>query len=119
MKWSVRLLFSAVVLMNVLAGCGTQSKNVKLEEGYRAPSDTRIEVPPAKNTTGKSFAEIDVEKVLTEELGKALAEEGIFADNTYAGPHLLLPCRIAEYEPGDAFKRWLMPGYGSTVLSGI
>lgn len=26
-------------------------------------------------------------------------------------------CRILGYEKGDAFKRWLMPGWGSTVLT--
>ncbi len=116
MKRSACLLLPFVVLASLLAGCGTQTKNVKLEEGYQCPKDTKIEVPPAKNATGKTFAEIDVEKVLTEELIKALSEEGICADNVYTGYHLLLPCRIAEYQPGDAFKRWLMPGYGSTVL---
>jgi hypothetical protein len=30
---------------------------------------------------------------------------------------LILAAQILDYERGDAFKRWLLPGYGSTVLS--
>jgi len=34
-----------------------------------------------------------------------------------AGEHLILTSQIVEYEEGDAFKRWLLPGWGTTVLS--
>jgi hypothetical protein len=30
---------------------------------------------------------------------------------------LVLISKIVECEPGDAFKRWLLPGWGSTVVS--
>ena len=116
MKRLVCLVVLMVVVGIVTAGCGTTNKNVKFNEGYQSAKGTKIEVPSAKNTTGKTFEEIDVEKILTEEIIKALGNEGISADNTYTGNRLLLPCRITEYEPGSAFKRWLMPGYGSTVL---
>ena len=33
-----------------------------------------------------------------------------------AAPKLVLAADIVEYEPGDAFKRWLLPGWGATVL---
>lgn len=117
MKRHVNFLVVAVAVLIGLAGCGTTNRNVKFNEGYQITKDARIEVPPAKNTTGKTFTEIDVEKVFTEEITKALGEEGIWADSSYTGSRLLLPCQITEYEPGSAFKRWLLPGYGSTALA--
>ncbi len=33
-------------------------------------------------------------------------------------PHkVVLACKIVEYDEGNAFKRWLLPGWGATVLS--
>jgi hypothetical protein len=109
------LLFASLCL--VFIACGTTSRNVKFNEGYKCLAGTKIEVPPAINATGKNFEEIDVGKTLSEELVKALVNEGINADSSAPGNKLSLPCRITEYEPGDAFKRWLWPTYGSTVLN--
>jgi hypothetical protein len=113
----IGMLVMMVAMGIGMMGCGTTNRNVKLYEGHQITGDTRIEVPLAKNATGQTFTEIDVEKSLTEEMKRALAGEGIWADNTYTGNYLLLPCQIMDYSPGSAFKRWLMPGYGSTVLN--
>jgi len=112
----VYVIFIAMLCL-ALIGCGTTNKNVKFNDGYQPAKGTRIEVPPAKNATGKTFEEIDVGKTLSEELVAALVKEGIHADSTVQGSKLSLPCQITEYEPGDAFKRWLWPTYGSTVLN--
>jgi hypothetical protein len=106
-----------MLLCLVFVGCGTTSRNVKLNDGYQATAGTKIEVPRAKNATGKTFEEIDVEKALSGELVAALIKEGLHADSNFQGSKLSLPCQITEYEPGDAFKRWLWPTYGSTVLN--
>ncbi len=108
--------FFAASLCLPFIACGTTNRNVKLNEGYRCPAGMKVEVPPATNATGKNFEQIDIGKTLSEELVKALVNEGINADSTAQGNRLSLPCRIAEYDPGDAFKRWLWPTYGSTVL---
>ena len=109
--------FFFVISCLVLIGCGTTNRNVIFHEGYQPPVGTKIEVPSAANATGKTFEEIDIGKTLSEELVAALAKEGINADRAVQGSRLSLPCRITEYEPGDAFKRWLWPTYGSTVLN--
>ena len=31
-------------------------------------------------------------------------------------PKMILTADIVQYEKGDAFKRWLVPGWGATVL---
>ncbi len=116
MKRHVGMLVLTAVVAIGMTGCGSATRNVKFNDGYQVAKETKIEVPPAKNATGKTFEELDVEKALTEGIISALGDEGILADNTYTGRRLLLPCRITEYEPGNAFKRWLMPFYGSTVL---
>lgn len=111
----VYVIFVASLCLLVIA-CGTTNRNVKFNEGYQCPAGAKIEVPSATNATGKNFEEIDIGKTLSEEFVKALVNEGINADSTAQGNKLSLPCRITEYEPGDAFKRWLWPTYGSTVL---
>ncbi len=116
MKRHVGMLVLTAVVAIGTTGCGTATRNVKFNDGYQVAKGTKIEVPSAKNATGKTFEEIDVEKALTEGIIAALRDEGLLADNTYTGNRLLLPCRITEYQPGNAFKRWLMPFYGSTVL---
>lgn len=108
-------LVAALALLG--SGCGSASRNVRFDEGYRCPPGARIEVPPAENATGRTFGEIDVGMRLSEELASALRAEGILAETSTAGEsRLRLPCKVAGYEPGSAFKRWLWPGYGSTVL---
>lgn len=112
-----QILAVALLAAMVSAGCGSANRNVRFNDGYNCAAGTKVEVPPAANATGKTFEEVDVAKALTEELAKALGNEGIYADDRYTGGRLKLPCQVTEYEPGNAFKRWLMPGYGSTVLA--
>lgn len=115
MRRSKRL--SLCLLCLAFVGCGSATKNVKFNEGYQCPPGARIEVPPAENATGKTFEDIDVGKTLSDELAAALRKEGILAESSGDGSgRLRLPCKIAAYEQGSAFKRWLWPGYGSTVL---
>ena len=112
-----RILAATALAAIVSAGCGSANRNVRFDDGYNCAAGTKVEVPPATNSTGKTFEEVDVAKALSEELAKALGNEGIYADDLYAGSRLKLPCQVTEYEPGSAFKRWLWPGYGSTVLA--
>lgn len=53
--------------------------------------------------------------LLRETLVTALKEEHLLwpGDNT---PRFNFSARIVDYEPGNAFKRWVLPGWGSTVL---
>jgi hypothetical protein len=46
----------------------------------------------------------------------ALRDEGIYSPQGTGQPDYLLALQIIEYRPGNAFKRWLLPGWGSTVL---
>jgi hypothetical protein len=97
-------------------GCGTVQHNLNFQNNYAPPANTKIEVGSVTNQTGQTFNDVNVEQLLSDALAEALRKE----DLLWAGGgsrKLVLTSKIAEYEPGNAFKRWLLPGWGSTVLT--
>jgi len=100
--------------MLFVAGCGTVQHKVSLEQGYRVQPGTKVVVGSVKNTTGQSF-DIDIEKMLGDALTQTLKDRNLYWTSDPA-PKLVLSADIVEYAKGDAFKRWLMPGYGATAL---
>lgn len=103
-----------VLLLAALAGCGSVRHNAKLNEGYRPPEEAKITVGTVRNSSG-NHQDIRPDQRLKEALVEALREEGILWLTD--GIPLILDAEIVEYEPGNAFKRWLLPGYGATVLT--
>ncbi|HZM34847.1 MAG TPA: hypothetical protein VFC18_10165 [Burkholderiales bacterium] len=94
--------------------CGTVEHKIELDQQYSVKPGTKVVLGTVKNQTGQSF-DIDVEKMLADAFSQALKER----DLEWTGgdvPKLVLTAEIVQYVKGDAFKRWLMPGYGSTVL---
>jgi hypothetical protein len=57
-----------------------------------------------------------VETLLKDAMARELTQQEINAGVSPMSSDLCLNLEIAEYRPGNAFKRWLMPGYGATVL---
>lgn len=105
----------AVLLVTMLlVGCGTVQHKVSLEQGYRIEPGTKVMLGAVKNKTGQSF-DIDVEKMLADALAQSLRDRNLNWAND-PSPKLVLTTDIVEYSKGDAFKRWLVPGWGSTVL---
>ena len=105
-----------VVLALLMTGCGSVDHKIDLRPGYAVQSDTLVEVGTVSNQTGQTFAEVEFEKILAEELRGKLSEEKLLYAGV-KGSKLLVNSKIVEYEPGNAFKRWLLPGWGSTVLT--
>jgi hypothetical protein len=105
------VLLSALVLVT---GCGTVEHKVELDQRYSVLPDTKIELGPVRNQTGHTF-DLDVEKMLADALSQSLQENNLDWQAN-PGPKLVLTVDIVQYEKGDAFKRWLMPGWGSTIL---
>jgi hypothetical protein len=104
----------------VMAGCGAVSHEAVLLGSYAPEPGLRIEVGKVINATGQTpkvdDEVVNIEQLLTENLTEKLRRE----DFLWAGSparRLVLVSKIVEYEPGDAFKRWLLPGWGSTVVS--
>jgi hypothetical protein len=78
--------------------------------------DASIKLGSVSNEAN-SGAEIDAAFMLKEALQKALAKQDVLSVSNQQINQFILNSSIMEYEKGNAFKRWLLPGYGSTILS--
>jgi len=107
--------FAAIfVLLLLCSACGTSQHIVRMNEGYTAPADARLAVGTVANATGFEF-DVDIVEMLTSALTESLSESQLLASGAETN-RIVLNARIVDYDKGDAFKRWLMPGYGSTIL---
>jgi hypothetical protein len=104
----------------VLTGCGAVSHESALLNNYVPARGMRVELGKVSNATGQAPTVdgeiLDIERLLAEKLTEKLSDNNLLWAR---GPErrLVLSSRITEYEPGDAFKRWLLPGWGSTVVA--
>ena len=105
--------FIAVLLSVVfITSCSTNSVidvvNADLLDGEFAVASVTV-----NNSTGQAF-DIDIESMLTKGLLDELGSQSIL-DET--GGKFNLDVSIVQYEKGNAFARWMVPGMGATVLS--
>jgi len=107
-------LLGILILSSV--GCGSVRHVSKFEPEFLPKPDTKIEVRSVLNETGKTF-DFDVSKMFTDAIAQALDKEGLLYKGGSVSSQFLIESKLVEYEPGNAFKRWLLPGWGSTVLS--
>lgn len=105
---------ASLVALLLVAGCGTVEHKVDFDQHYSVQPGTKVVLGPVKNQTGQSF-DIDVEKMLADAFSQALKERDLQYTEGNA-PKLVFSADIVEYSKGDAFKRWLVPGWGATVL---
>jgi hypothetical protein len=106
-----------VILALVECGCGSVSHQAQFEPNYVPKADTRIEVGSVTNETGKAF-DVDIPKMFTDALTERLTDDQLlWSGGSQDVTHLIITTKIIDYDEGDAFKRWLLPGWGSTVLS--
>ena len=101
----------------VLSACGTVEHKLNLMSSYTPDSTTGVEVGKVTNETGKTFeTELKVEDMLRQALTEKLKAENL-AWNGGMQKKLVLDSKILDYDEGNAFKRWLLPGWGATVLT--
>ena len=117
-KWTATILVCFWIFM--LAGCGTSVHTAKVEPGF-VPSETGMvsigeitDVSPPYPEDEK--VELNPVEELRSQLKQKLQAEGMLASSGSAGTTYMLNPEIREYRPGSAWKRWLWPGYGSTIL---
>ena len=67
------------------------------------------------NDTGEQF-DFDVCSELQNALNQELKHQHLDITSMPDASKLVLQTRILDYEKGNAFKRWLLPGYGGTRL---
>jgi hypothetical protein len=103
-----------VIAVTVLTACGTVEHSVRVEDPQAFRADTTVIVGDVANKTGESF-DVDIETMLRDAMVAELTRENLLGQKGADGV-VTMDVNIIEYRKGDAFKRWLWPGYGSTVL---
>jgi uncharacterized lipoprotein YajG len=109
-----RLPLSLLVLL-IAIGCATRQTPTRMEAARLPRPGAKVVLGSIRNVAGQTF-EADVETLLKEAMAKELAHQAIAAGGSPTASDFILNLEIAEYRPGNAFKRWLIPGYGATVL---
>jgi hypothetical protein len=100
----------------VLSACGTVEHKLNLMSSYTPDAMTGIEVGKVTNETGKAVNTQLIEDMLRQALTAKLKAENLLWSSGMQNK-LVLDSKILDYEEGDAFKRWLLPGWGATVLT--
>jgi hypothetical protein len=104
----------------LLSGCGSVTQSTKLEPGFVPQKSYAVSVGEITNVSPPApddeKVDLDPTEALREAVLRRLLEQGISTIPVSGSAHYVLVSEIREYRPGDAGKRWLMPGYGSTIL---
>lgn len=101
-----------LVLFLVLSGCATKSSFEPANSSVKIPSTAKFKLGEIQDNSGFSASSEDIEPVkamkdaLLAELNKAGLNGGDYIINV----------ELTEYQPGNAFARWLLPGLGGTYL---
>ena len=103
-----------IVSVIILTACGTAEHSVRVQDQQAFRADTAVVVGEVANKTGESF-DVDIETMLRDAMVNELTQENLIGQKGADGV-VTMDVNIIEYRKGDAFKRWLWPGYGSTVL---
>jgi hypothetical protein len=107
-------VLTLVVLATVVSGCATTETQTFKDDPLIRPGAQielgAVTVPPA------SDYEINVAGLMRAALETSLDEHDIAWQGDAAADRFLLDVVVDDYEPGNAFKRWLMPGFGSTIV---
>ena len=111
-----RQLFVLVVLITAfLAGCGATNLDSKLPESFSLQPGQTIEFLPIENVTGKAL-DPPADQIFNEYMS-GLLEERKLLNVTTEPATVILKSKLIEYEPGNAFGRWLLPGLGTSVCT--
>ena len=103
-------------LSMILAGCAAPTSGTGPGRGLALEQDYKYKIVEI-DVSQAPQKEVDVKGMLRDSLEKALREKNLLWDGSANTKYYGIAARIIEYEMGNAFKRWLMPTYGSTVLS--
>jgi hypothetical protein len=115
-KVSKLLTYLMIFISLVISGCAAQtsgtgpSKTLALDQSYKYKIE-KIKISEAKKH------EVDAKEILRNSLDKALNNKDLLWDGSPNKKYYGISVRIIEYDMGNAFKRWLLPTYGSTALS--
>jgi len=110
-------LFLPVALLGMLLtqGCETPSHTQMVSDALPRPG-AKVVLGDLNNQTGQPF-EFDVPTEFRNALTRQLGERGLLVAATSSPGDFILNLDIVAYHEGSAFKRWLVPGWGCTVLA--
>ena len=107
----------SIVALCFLAACGTVEHKLTLVDNFIPDPTLGIEVGKVTDETGKTFGpEINVENMLRQAFTEKLTADYLLWSDAMP-KKLVLDSKILDYDEGNAFKRWLLPGWGATVLT--
>jgi len=110
----MKRILTLLALTAVLSGCASSETQTFKNDPLIRPGATielgTVSVPP------ESEYEIDVVGLMNAALEESLTEHNIEWQGDPAADRFLLEIVVDDYEPGNAFKRWLLPGFGSTIV---
>src|SRR5262249_22091565 len=102
-------------LIVFLAGCGATNLESKLPESFSFHAGQTIEFLPIENVTGKAL-DPPADQIFNEYMSGLLKERKLL-NVTNEPATVILKSKLIEYQPGNAFGRWLLPGLGTTVCT--
>lgn len=110
-----KILYIFCLVLLLVGGCVTERPMVRVEKGASLTGYDVFEVTPVSNETGRTY-DFEVTDVITQYIKSSLQEKGFtVAEITNAKKNvIILKSSLISYEPGSAFNRWLLPGYGKT-----
>ena len=106
---------SAVVFVVFLAGCGATNFDSKLPESFSLQPGQTVEFLPIENVTGKTL-DPPADQIFNEYMSGLLKDRKLLNFTTEPAT-VVLKSKLIEYEPGNAFGRWLLPGVGTSVCT--
>ena len=99
-----------------LAGCGATQFTSGVPATFVFRPGDKIELLPIENATGGTLS-FPADQIFNQEMAKLLRERDLFSNPPHELASFTLRPKLIEFEEGNAFKRWLLPGYGSTVCT--
>jgi hypothetical protein len=75
-----------------------------------------VRVGKVTNASGKTF-NVEVERMFADALAAELATRELLWSDADGPDEIVVSTEVLDYEPGNAAKRWVMPGWGTTVLA--
>ncbi|XPV74715.1 MAG: DUF4410 domain-containing protein [Desulfovibrio sp.] len=116
----MKKIIAVLILSLMLTACGTRKHHMAfVGDCTSIPATAKYTVKaPVDNSKYDPNAKGAEQIVLTESMDTALVAElkkhDLYAEDP-SSAYTIFPT-ITEYNPGNAFGRWLMPGVGSTKL---
>ena len=112
----VSLIFSFLAV-STISGCSTTAQLKGAPESNLLPKrGATVQIRNITMKVSKKY-DVDVEKMLRDALGKALADQGLQWSGHPNAVRFIFNAEILDYEMGSAFGRWLVPGVTPTILA--